>query len=191
MVYLHVFIEYLTYLLMMHRYQIFTTDADTDTILAKNTNTESNTDTTVKHFLLFLIRKTYRLSFIVTAVDFEISPVRAPVFFRSLLTLCSSPSVFTVASWLVSVVLWLLYFQWNLASYLLSRHWLSQPYCFHHVSLTHSFQHLPSWKVIILCHRWGHQSIGSIGRLVFKPIQTRYHENRPDTNASIGISVHH
>ena len=34
-------------LVVMHRYQIFQTDADTDTILAKNADTDSNTDTTV------------------------------------------------------------------------------------------------------------------------------------------------
>ena len=39
------------YFIVMHRYQIFTTDADTDTILDKNTDTESNTDTTVKQYI--------------------------------------------------------------------------------------------------------------------------------------------
>ena len=39
------------YFIVMHRYQIFTTDADTDTILDKNTDTGSNTDTTVKQYI--------------------------------------------------------------------------------------------------------------------------------------------
>ena len=41
------------YFIVIHRYQIFTTDADadTDTILDKNANTESNTDTTVKQYI--------------------------------------------------------------------------------------------------------------------------------------------
>lgn len=38
----------------MHRYQIFTTDADTDTILPKNTDTEFNTDTTGKQYILLI-----------------------------------------------------------------------------------------------------------------------------------------
>ena len=54
----------------MHQYQIFTTDADTDTILAKNANTESDTDTKFNLRNLFLTCKPYRL-FIFTAVDFK------------------------------------------------------------------------------------------------------------------------
>ena len=32
-------------------------------------------------------------------------------------------------------------------------------------------------------------SIGSIGLLVLKPIQARYHQNKPDTDASIGTNT--
>jgi len=39
---------------MMHQYHIFKTDANTNTIMPKNADTESNTDTTGKQHILLI-----------------------------------------------------------------------------------------------------------------------------------------
>ena len=145
----------------MHWYQIFTTDADTDTILVKNADTESDTDTTINLRNFFLTRKPYRL-FIFTAVHFKYMSIYH-WFSSPLLTLHSSSSVFTVASWLLSVASWISISS-RILSYITSSiitAILLSP-CVTNVFISASAILKSNYT------RWGHRSIGSIGRLVLK-----------------------